>query len=349
MDNGTPVFRRPAPIRPATFVLSALKYLLKRREEFDVIHVFSFDSPALVGAIIKYLFPEKKYIQRIPRFGKGSAFQRLQSSRTGRARLRFILKQADAVIPLCPEATRALADLEFPQEKIAQIPNGVDIDLFSPADPGEKRILKVSFGIPEDAFTAIVVARLIPRKNVSTALKIWKKVVEAQPGSTLIIAGTGPEAPQLLSYAKEHFTGRRVVFAGNTAREELVRMMKTSDVYLSCSGSEGMSNAMLEAKSAGLPVVAARGPGIDQMVEHTRTGFLFDGEKSSEGFDYLLRLAEDSELTAKMSVAARQKIEAGFTFEKIVRAVERVYGGDPELLVPEETTESVDAFIPAGP
>jgi glycosyltransferase involved in cell wall biosynthesis len=328
MDGHTPVFRLPAPLCAGTFFFSALRYLWRRRKEYDAIHVFSFDSPALTGAVIKHFFPEKKLILRIPRFGTGSAFDRLTRTPLGRARLRFVLNKADAIIPLCSDATDALKTIGVPEDKLARIPNGVDADYFDPPGDELKRMLKRSFGIAEDAFVGIVVARLIPRKNVMRLLEAWNRVVAVHPDSALIIAGGGPEGPRLSEYAKANFHGRSVIFTGNTSREEVARLLKTADAFVSYSDSEGMSNAMLEAMSSGLPVVAARGPGIDQMVDHTRTGFLFDAERQMDGADYLMRLAEDTALARKMSEAVRGVVESRYSFRSIARDVERLYVGE---------------------
>jgi glycosyltransferase involved in cell wall biosynthesis len=327
VDGYTPVVRLPAPLRPGSFFLSSLRYLWKRRRDYDVIHVHSFDSPALAGAVIKHLLPAKTYIQKIPRFGSGSSFDRLTRSRLGRARLRYVLKRADAIIPLCPDATSALEAMALPAQRIVSIPNGVDTDYFFPAGPEEKRILKRSFGICEEAFVGIVVARLIPRKNVMSVLEAWKRVAEQHVESVLIVVGNGPEGPRLKGYADDAFDGRAVIFTGKSSRAEVARLMRTADVSVSYSASEGMSNAMLEAMASGLPVVAARGPGIDQLVAHAKSGFLFDTERPAEGADYIMRLAEDPDLVRRMSSTARGTAEEEYSFERVARDFEQLYSG----------------------
>lgn len=327
VDGYTPIVRLPAPIRPGTFFLSSLRYLWKRRREYDVIHVHSFDSPALAGAVIKHLLPAKIYIQKIPRFGSGSSFDCLTRSRLGRARLRYIMEKADAIIPLCPDATNALEAMELPTQRIVSIPNGVDTDYFVPPEPEEKHVLKRSFGILEDAFVGIAVARLIPRKNVMSALEAWKRVAAVHPRSVLIVVGHGPEGPRLTAYANDAFDGRAIIFTGRSSRAEVARLMRTADVFVSYSASEGMSNAMLEAMSSGLPVVAARGPGIDQLVAHGKSGFLFDPDRPVDGADYVMRLAEDPALTQRMSFAARDTAAQEYSFERVAKDVEQLYSG----------------------
>ena len=126
--------------------------------------------------MIKHLIPRKTLLLRIPRFGKGSPFDRLTRTRWGRAQLRFVLGKADAVIPLTTDATNILKAWGLSEERIARIPNGVEADRFYPATEDEKRVLKRSFGIAENAFVGVLVARLIPRSNAALALKAWKRV-----------------------------------------------------------------------------------------------------------------------------------------------------------------------------
>jgi len=329
LSGTTPVIRILAPLRPSTFFFSALSYLWKRRKEYDVIHVHSFDSPALAGALIRHLMPGKTLILRVPRCGEGSAYDRLTRTRGGRARLRFVLAKADAVIPSCPEATKALDAAGFSPDKIERIPNGVDGQYFFPANEDEKRVLKRSFGISEHAFVAIAVARLVPRNNVASALEAWKRVCASHPASVLIVVGNGPEGPRLSAYADAELDGRSVIFTGGTSRDEVARLFRTADVYVSYSRSEVVSDAMLEAMSSGLPVVAARRPGTDQLVRHSKNGFVFDPDHPMDGADYLLRLAEDPALLTSMSITARDDVESRHSFEQIARLVEQLYSDGP--------------------
>jgi glycosyltransferase involved in cell wall biosynthesis len=327
-DGHTPVVRPPSPLLSGTFFLSSLRYLWQQRDEYDVIHVHSLDSPSLAAAIIKHLLPTKTYIQKIPRFGNGSSFDLLARSRLGRARLRYVLDKADAVIPLGSDETTPLEALGLPAGRIVRIPNGVDTDYFAPPEPEERCVLKRSFGIPVEAFLGIVVARLIPRNNVVAALEAWKRFVAVHPNAVLIVAGHGPEGSRLAAYANDNFYGRSVIFTGMTSREEVARLMRTADVFVGYSASEGMSNAMLEAVSSGLPVVASRGPGMDQVVAHAESGFLFDPDRPVDGADYIIRLAEDPMLTRELSSTARGIAESRYSFERVARDVERLYAGE---------------------
>ena len=329
LSGTTPVIRISAPLGPSSFFFSALRYLWKRRKQYDIIHVHSFDLPALTGAMIRHLMSDKTLILRIPRCDDGSAYDRLTRTRGGRARLRFVLAKADAVIPSCPEATKALEAAGVSPDKIERIPNGVDAHRFFPANEDEKRVLKRSFGVPEHAFVAIAVARLVPKNDVACALEAWKRVCVSHPESVLIIVGNGPEGPRLSAYADTELDGRSVIFTGGTPRDDVARLLRTADVYVSYSRSEEASDAMLEAMSSGLPVIAASRPGADQLVRHSKNGFVFDPDHPMDGADYLLRLAEDPALLTSMSITARDDVESRHSFEQIALRVEQLYSDGP--------------------
>ncbi len=327
-EQGTAkIIRRRSPFRPAAFFLNSLAYLLRRPQQFDILHVHSFDSPALVGAIVKRCYPEKRLIILVPRFGEGSAFDKQRKSFWGRKRMAFVLKNADAVIPLCTEAQTALKELGVLQEKIAAVPNGVDIDIFRPALPEEKASIKQAMGIRKDAFVGIFTGRMIPRKNVFGALQAWQELVKVEPHAVLLIAGSGPEEEYLKAFARDHLPSGSVIFFGSASRDAIPRLFKASDVYVSFSASEGMSNAMLEALSTGVPVVACRGPGIDSLVRDGEYGFLVDPALPAEGVARLQHLCKNPDELRSMSEAARRLVEREFSFEVVAKRIEAIYFG----------------------
>jgi glycosyltransferase involved in cell wall biosynthesis len=327
--DATPVVRLTAPPRPAMLFFAAVSYLWKHRREYDVIHVHSLDALAMAGASIKHLIPQKTLALRIPRFGEGSSFDRLSRTRRGRAQLRFLLGKVDAVIPPSRETTDMLEAWGLSRDKIVRVPNGVDTAQFLPASEDEKRVLKRSFGIAENTFVAVIVARLNAQSKVMLALEAWKRVCHRHPDSALIVVGDGPEGPRLSAYAETELEGRSIIFTGGTSREEVKRLLRTADVYVSYSWSVETSNAMLEAMSSGLPVVAAHTPAVAQTVCHSDTGFLFDPKHPMDGANHITRLAQNPELVKSMSTEARRRVETQHAFEKTARRLEQVYQKGP--------------------
>ncbi len=353
--NGkTTIIRKRAPFRPTSFFISSLLYLLRRRQHFDIVHVHSFDSPAFAGAIVKLRYPEKRLILRLPRFSDGSAFIRQQKSFFGRKRLNFVLKKADAVILLCDDSVEALRASGFPDEKIAHFPNGVDSETFCPASDEEKKRFREAMGITEGAFVGVFTGRLIPRKNVAAALESWRGIVDTHPRSVLLIAGTGPEELRLKAFASEHLPTGSVIFFGAASREAIPKILKASDVYVSFSTSEGMSNAMLEALSTGLPVVASRGPGIDSLVRNGETGFLVDPSTPKDAVFHLRRLCEEPATLQKMAGAARRLAAAEYSFDRVAKCIEALYFDEdvPKALraspppAPQPDEEPLEEILP---
>jgi len=350
--DGVQIIRKRALFKPASFFFSSLAFLIRNRDRFDIIHVHSFDSPALTGAIIKKLFPDKKFILLIPRYGPGSAFTRQERSRLGRIRLRFVLDKADAVIPLSPDAVTAMRRMGIPQEKNADIPNGVDTETFAPVPEEQKREKRKSLRIPEESFIGVTVGRLIKRKNVMGILQAWKSFIAKYPNAVLVVAGGGEEEENLGRYSEYFLPEGSVRFLGPVSRKTIPDLLKAADVYLSFSESEGMSNSMLEALSSGLPIIAARGPGIDQLIEDGLNGFLVEPSDPGSAVASLESLAGDDRKRLEMSRAARKWIEENHSFDIIASRIARLYLGkrdsadctEPELhtSIPEESSSEAD-------
>jgi glycosyltransferase involved in cell wall biosynthesis len=214
-----------------------------RRSQFDILHAHTVHVAAMyVLAATLFRVPKVASVFTIhtsfPNYKHYHKFLLLLVS------LRFdrIVCCGIASYASLPKVYRLLA-----RGRITAIPNGVDVEAVNSVKPARRN--------PEhaNAFTAIMVSRLIEVKNCSVAIKAFLSA--AAPPARLIIIGEGPRRLQLEELVQRLGARERVVFKGLMPRTSVYAHLRSADVYISTSWVEGLPNAVLEAMAAGLPVV----------------------------------------------------------------------------------------------
>ncbi len=229
----------------AKYALRASAYVreLHQRRRFDVCHAF-FTLPA--GAAAWRLRRDLPYVvslrgSDVPGFsGRYAALYRL-----GGFVFRRVWEDASAVTANS-EDLAALARETMPSLAIEVIPNGVDTALFQPGEGAQR---------PP---TVLTVARLIPRKDVATAVRAAALLAGGFENLRWIVVGDGPLESPLRSLAESLGVADRVEMRRYVPREEMPAVYRSADVFVLTSSREGMSNTILEALASGLPVVASR-------------------------------------------------------------------------------------------
>lgn len=178
-----------------------------------------------------------------------------------------------------------------PGEPVAVLPNGIDPDAW-PTGPGRAapRPLRV-----------VTASRLAPRKRVGILLQVAAAAVSRLgPGAlTLEVYGDGP-LRGLLERRAEALGLRDVVrFRGKVARPELARAYRGADAYLSPTRLEAFGIAALEARTAGLPVIARADSGVGEVVTHGTSGLLAADDGGLA--DALVRLAADETVRRRIT------------------------------------------------
>lgn len=133
------------------------------------------------------------------------------------------------------------------------------------------------------------------------------------------IAGDGPQMAALKSLAHELGIGERVTFLGWQSQEELADGYHQANLFLFPSRHEGMPNAVLEAMASGLPVVATRIAGSEELVVDGETGMLVSPEDVVSLRDGLRALLVDADKCERMGHASRLRVEREYSWESVAR------------------------------
>lgn len=170
--------------------------------------------------------------------------------------IRWVLGQADAVAPNS-EVLREMALAFAPgiAGKVEVVPNGIEDVADAPARSGDA------------ALRLIQVGQLIERKRVDVTLD----ALAALPGTRLTVIGDGPLRGALVERARDLGLDGRVELTGHLPRAEILARLRRHDVFVMTSAAEGMSNAMVEAMAAGLPIVTTPN-GSHDLVERAGCG-----------------------------------------------------------------------------
>ena len=211
-------------------------------------------------------------------------------------------------------------------EKIRLICNGVDIERFRPG-PQKQRdsILPHGFADP-DSIVIGSVGRLEPVKDQLTLVRAFIELCLRRPQDTrlrLVLIGDGSLRQELESLVAQGDIGKRVWLAGSA--ENVPQLLQAMDVFVLPSLAEGISNTILEAMACGLPVVATRVGGNEELVVEGETGFLVPRADPGAMAETLLHYLDDDTLRDRHGAAARRRVEKNFSIHGMVNRYLEVY------------------------
>jgi glycosyltransferase involved in cell wall biosynthesis len=206
----------------------------------------------------------------------------------------------------------------LPEEKLAVVRNGVDVDeQATPPSPRRR------FG-DESVFVVGIVAVMRPEKDHRTLLHAWSRLVASgREQARLVVIGDGPERFALETEAKELGLDDTVIWLGN--RDDVDELLGDLDVVaLTSVNIECLPYAVLEAMAAGRPVVATAVGGVPELVEHGRTGLLAVPGNPPSVAAALEELRDAPERRRAMGAAGRARCIEQFSHEASVTELEHM-------------------------
>ena len=212
----------------------------------------------------------------------------------------------------------------FPEKDMAVVPGAVDTDRFDPTrevPDGRRRL-----GIPRDAFVVGIVARMQTHRDYEVLWAALERLVAADESVHALVVGRGTKQDEV-AYGPVRRRGleSHVHFSGFVEGDDYVGMLKSFDlkVFL-VPGSDGTCRAVREAMAMGKAAVVADRGMLSEIVDHGRTGMVFDGSEEAL-FDTLADLAADRAKARALGTAARQRARAEYSLDAQARAVARIY------------------------
>lgn len=217
---------------------------------------------------------------------------------------------------------RFIRDGFVPADKAVTLLNAVPVEHFGITEP-RRQSARQQLGLPADALVVGCVGRLVELKNHAALIRLWPKVLASQPQARLVLIGDGPLRDELQALARSLGVEASVVFAG--LRSNVSELLAGLDVFALPSLTEGVSIALLEAGASGLPSLASRVGGNVEVVEHGRSGWLFDIGDEAGLLDGLLQLTGSASLRDQLGQGAQSWVRQHASLDVLRRHYESLY------------------------
>ena len=175
-----------------------------------------------------------------------------------------------------------------------------------------------------DSFTLMYHGRIIKEKGLDVALSAMSKLKKENIKINLYIVGEGDHKAELKRKTGLLDISDRVTFLPYT--KDVFALLRSADASINCSyKAEGTSNSIIEAMSAGKPVIASRVGGNINLIEHEKNGLLFCSGDADAFCECVLRIASDSCLYQELSEGALDTYKKRFTEEKMTQRYEALW------------------------
>jgi glycosyltransferase involved in cell wall biosynthesis len=242
----------------------------------------------------------------------------------------LLIRAADRVCVLSRDHAESVpylrrTDVREPQ-KLIEMPNGVDAELFS---PGETK-LRDRLGIPAEAFVAAFVATLDRAhhfKRLDVAIEGVARLDD--PRVHLVVAGGGELLPGFRAAAASAGIADRVHFLDAVPHSELPGVLRAADAFLlTTEPPESFGIVLIEAMAAGLPVLATEYPGVRAVVDDGVNGHLVAAGDSAAVAAALDRLAgAGPEERERLGSNGRSKAEREWSWPRLLDRMDEAYRG----------------------
>ena len=243
------------------------------------------------------------------------------------ARLRWLMRRLnrrfDRIVAPSAAIIQSLAARESVEPaKLVCIANGVDTDVFAAADADTRRRLRGSLGYGDGELLVGCVASLYPVKRHVDLIDAFARVHARLPQARLLLVGDGPLRDVLQEQVARLGLGQAARLLGD--RDDIPQLLPALDLFALASSSEGLSNAILEAQSCALPVVATRVGGNPELVSED-CGRLVEARQPAALASTILEVLQDDALRSRLGAAARERVVRDHSMQAMVSAYLRLY------------------------
>jgi glycosyltransferase involved in cell wall biosynthesis len=195
---------------------------------------------------------------------------------------------------------------------IGVIPNGVDLNYFS---PGAGREIN-------NEIKLLTVGRLSVTKRFDMLIEAVRILHDKGKPVRLTMAGGGGLFEELKGLIERKNLNGIINLTGRLETEKMPDVYRQHDIFVSATMQEGMSNAMLEAMASGLPIITTRCEGVEELI--TNNGIVVENSSAEAIADAIDKLYEDKQGYKAMSIAARRQAEE-FGWDKVAQQYLQIY------------------------
>jgi glycosyltransferase involved in cell wall biosynthesis len=284
------------------------------------VGLLSYRADALIVATYRKLWLAG-LAARLARVPRVVARVGLESHQPYNRKYRFVLRHlvSDVVVNSRSQAAPFLA---FPGVEVRRV--HVIYNYYEPRPRGSPERIRQELGLDPGVRVLGAVARLASQKRLERLLEATALL----PGVHCVLAGDGPRRAELQARTAALGIADRVHFLGH--REDVADVLALLEVFVICSDREGLSNAMLEALAAGVPVVSTAVSGAEDALEPLAGGVapgIVTTPEPSAIAAAIARILDDDALRCAMAAAGPRRIAERFAGEGVLDAWEGVLAG----------------------
>ncbi|MEX2445995.1 MAG: glycosyltransferase family 4 protein [Dehalococcoidia bacterium] len=285
------------------------------REQFDVVHVHEPLMPVLTIEVLRQSRRANPHVVNVGTFhARKDGGNRLYGY--GRRLLKRWFRELDGKIAVSPPAAQYVQRYFRGYYNI--IPNGIDIEHW--ADPSKRPMPEF-----EGTTNILYVGRAEKRKGLGYLIRAFGMVNARNPETRLIVVGPDSRARRRYEASVQRSGQRGITFMPEQSYADLPRLHRSSHIFCSPAlGNESQGYVLLEAMSAGLPVVASNIDGYASVLTHEVDGLLVRPKDSMDLADALTTLVRDPARRASLAAAGRVRVE-DYSWPRVAQRVLSYY------------------------
>jgi glycogen(starch) synthase len=239
---------------------------------------------------------------------------------------RWITNRADQVIVCSFYMREQIADIfGVDRDRVEVIWNGIDPEDLQPAADAELERLREQFAAPDEKLV-LLIGRLVYEKGFQLALEAMPALIERQPGTRFLVAGSGTHEQELRRQASELGLMEHGTFLGWMGDDVLHSLYRIADVCAVPSIYEPFGLVALEAMASGCPCIVADTGGLREVVPHDEAGLRFTASDPDSLVEMVERVFRDNDLRDRLIADASEHV-LRFDWADVAERTAAVYGG----------------------
>ena len=229
-------------------------------------------------------------------------------------------RQIDGFIAASNAIKQILIQDGIPAGRIEVVHDGIDVDKIQNRPALD---LHAEYWLPHGVPVIVNVGALVAHKGQKFLIDAMPLVLREVPDAHLVIFGEGELRAPLEKQIKQLNLGKRVLLPG--FREDVLSLMKSADLFVMSSVTEGLGSAVLDAMAMGHAVVGTTAGGIPEAVVPEETGLLVDPGDAKALAHAIVRVMKDAELRKRFGEAGRARVEEHFGVDRLVEGTLEAY------------------------